>query len=72
MDEDPTIAGWIVNVRNLVGLVISVGIGKAKDYWEKSVRLYKRIGMPQMVEKVQGWITGGPMGLPGIPELESK
>jgi len=33
-------------------------IGKAKGYWEKALELYKKIGMPQMVEKVEGWIEG--------------
>jgi hypothetical protein len=33
-------------------------IGKAKEYWEKAVGLYKRIGMPREVETVQGWING--------------
>jgi tetratricopeptide (TPR) repeat protein len=31
-------------------------ISKAREYWEKAVELYKRIGMPHMVEKVEGWI----------------
>jgi len=31
-------------------------IGKAREYWEKAVGLCKRIGMPHMVEKVEGWI----------------
>ena len=33
-------------------------IGKAREYWEKAVELYKKIGMPNMVEKVEGWIEG--------------
>jgi len=33
-------------------------IGKAKEYWEKAVELYKRIGMPHMVEQVEGLIEG--------------
>ncbi len=33
-------------------------IGKARNYWEKALGLYKKIGMPHMVEKVQGWIEG--------------
>ena len=33
-------------------------IQKAKEYWEKALGLYKRIGMPHMVEKVEGWING--------------
>ncbi|MCH8121110.1 MAG: tetratricopeptide repeat protein, partial [Planctomycetes bacterium] len=33
-------------------------IGKAKEYWEKALGLFKKIGMPHMVEKVEGWIEG--------------
>ena len=33
-------------------------ISRAREYWEKSVELFKKIGMPHMVEKVQGWIDG--------------
>jgi len=31
---------------------------KARQYWEKAVELYKRIGIPHMVETVQGLIEG--------------
>ena len=31
---------------------------KAKEYWEKALGLFKKIGMPHMVEKVEGWIEG--------------
>ena len=31
-------------------------LAKARDFWRRSVELYQRIGMPQMVQKVQGWI----------------
>jgi tetratricopeptide (TPR) repeat protein len=30
----------------------------ATEYWEKALEMYKKIGMPHMVEKVQGWIDG--------------
>jgi len=33
-------------------------IGKAREYWEKAVGLFKRIGMPRDVEKVEGLIEG--------------
>jgi len=33
-------------------------IQKAKENWKKALGLYKRIGMPHMVEKVEGWIEG--------------
>jgi hypothetical protein len=29
---------------------------KAREYWVKSLDLYKRIGIPPMIEKVQGLI----------------
>jgi tetratricopeptide (TPR) repeat protein len=31
-------------------------IEKAREYWEKALGLFKKIGMPHMVEKVEGWI----------------
>jgi len=40
--------GWIYKQRG--------DIAKAREYWEKAVELYKRIGMPHMVEKMEGWI----------------
>ncbi len=30
----------------------------AREYWGMAVELYTQIGMPHMVEKVQGWIDG--------------
>jgi len=33
-------------------------IGKAKEYWEKALELFKKIGMPRDVDKVEGWIEG--------------
>ncbi len=33
-------------------------IGKAREYWEKALGLYKRIGMPNKVKKWQGWLDG--------------
>lgn len=27
-----------------------------RQYWEKAIELYEKIGMPHMVEKMQGWI----------------
>lgn len=35
---------------------------KAKEFWVKSLGLYKQIGMPQMVEKVQKWIDSAEDG----------
>ena len=32
--------------------------GQARDFWVRSVELYRRIGVPHMVQKVQGWIDG--------------
>jgi len=29
---------------------------RRRRYWEKAVGLYKQIGIPHMVEKVQGWL----------------
>ena len=31
-------------------------VEKARQYWVKAVDLYKKIGMPHKVKKVQGWI----------------
>lgn len=31
---------------------------KAREYWEEGLGLYKRIGMPHEVEKVEGFIAG--------------
>ena len=31
-------------------------IGKAKEYWEKALGLFRKIGMPHIVEKVEGLI----------------
>jgi tetratricopeptide (TPR) repeat protein len=31
-------------------------IGKAREYWEKTLALYKKIGIQNKVEEVQGWI----------------
>lgn len=31
-------------------------LGKAKEYWEKARDLYEKIGVPDMVKKVQGWM----------------
>ena len=33
-------------------------LDKAREYWEKSVRLFQEIGATTMVERVQGWIDG--------------
>jgi len=33
-------------------------VGKAREYWEKAVGLYKQIGIPHMVEQVEGWLAG--------------
>ncbi len=33
-------------------------IGKAKEHLEKALELYKKIGLPNMVERVEGWIEG--------------
>lgn len=35
-----------------------VSVSKAREYWLKVVDLFKKIGMPQMVEEVQGWVDG--------------
>jgi len=32
-------------------------VEKTREYWEKAVELYKRIGMPHMVEMVEGWTS---------------
>jgi len=32
--------------------------GKAREYWGEALGLYKRIGIPDMVKKVEGWIAG--------------
>lgn len=29
---------------------------KARGYWEKARDLYKKIGMPHMVKKIQEWL----------------
>jgi hypothetical protein len=31
-------------------------LGKAREYWEKARDLFKRIGMPNEVKKVERWI----------------
>ena len=31
---------------------------RAREYWEKSRDLYKRIGMANELKKVEGWIEG--------------
>ena len=28
----------------------------AREYWLKALELFKKIGMPHMIEKVQGWL----------------
>ena len=33
-------------------------IVRAREYWQKALRLYEKIGMPHMVERVEGWIEG--------------
>lgn len=33
---------------------------KAREYWEKSLKLYQQVGMPPMIEKVQSWLDGLP------------
>jgi len=43
-----------------LGLIFDIRgeLDKAEEFWEKAVELYKRIGMPHILEKVQGWIEG--------------
>lgn len=42
---------------NLGGIYEQRGdLGKAREYWEKALGLYKKIGMPNEVKKVEGWI----------------
>lgn len=31
-------------------------LAKAREYWKRSLDLYKKIGMPHMVEKIEGWL----------------
>ena len=31
-------------------------LGKSREYWEKARGMYKKIGMPNMIKKVEGWI----------------
>ncbi len=51
--------GMAIDYANLGSVYKQRGdIGKSKDYLEQSVGLYKQIGMPHMVEKVQGFIDG--------------
>ena len=49
--------GQAIRYQNL-GLVYEQrgDVEKAREYWEKALELYKKIGMPHMVEKVEGWI----------------
>ena len=39
-------------------------IAAAREYWIKSRDLYERIGMPHMVEKLQGLLDGLPPDTP--------
>ena len=48
------------NIYSNLGIVLETRSDKkkAKKYWAKARDLYKQIGMPHMVEKLQGWIDG--------------
>jgi len=35
-------------------------LDKARKLWTKALDLFAKIGMPHMVEKVQGWLDGLP------------
>ncbi|MHC4738107.1 MAG: tetratricopeptide repeat protein [Planctomycetota bacterium] len=51
--------GMAKDYGNLGGVYRRRGDDKtAREYWEKVEGLYGKIGMPHMVERVQGWIEG--------------
>ncbi len=56
--------GIVINYANLGGASDDRGdASAARGFWTKSRDLYARIGMPHIVERVQGWIGA----LPDVP-----
>jgi len=58
INEKPGRLEGIANNYSALGLVYKTrgDLDKARQYWEQAVGLYKKIGMPHMVEKIQGWL----------------
>ncbi len=49
-------------VQGKLGLIFQTRgeLDKARKLWTKALDLFAKIGMPHMVEKVQGWLDGLP------------
>ena len=60
--EPDNVDGWnqLGHLQDQLGNIYKTQgeLDKVREAWQQSVALFQQVGMPHMVEQVQGWING--------------